>query len=85
MGGFSAPKLETVRIAVIGVGARGPAHLKFSASLPGTEIVAISDLYEDLAKKMGRSSQGNWRRTKTPKHRYILWWRGQMEVDAGRG
>jgi predicted dehydrogenase len=51
MGGFGAPKLETVRVAVIGVGARGPGHLKFSASLPGTEIVAVSDLYEDLATK----------------------------------
>jgi len=51
MGGFAAQKLETVRIAVIGVGARGPQHLQFSASLPGTEIVAISDLYEDLATK----------------------------------
>ncbi|WP_297693037.1 Gfo/Idh/MocA family oxidoreductase [uncultured Eudoraea sp.] len=51
MGDFAAPKLETIRIAVIGVGARGPQHLQFSASLPGTEIVAISDLYEDLATK----------------------------------
>ncbi|MGB5358851.1 MAG: twin-arginine translocation signal domain-containing protein, partial [Eudoraea sp.] len=31
MGGFAAQKLETVRIAVIGVGARGPAHLQFAA------------------------------------------------------
>ena len=51
MGNFSAPKLPNVRIAVIGVGARGPGHLKFAAGLPGTEIVAISDLYEDLAKR----------------------------------
>jgi predicted dehydrogenase len=51
MGGFAAPKLETVRVAVIGVGARGPDHLQFAASLPGTEIVAICDLYEDLVMK----------------------------------
>ncbi|MCE2612066.1 Gfo/Idh/MocA family oxidoreductase [Flavobacteriaceae bacterium D16] len=51
MGDFAAPRLEKVRVAVIGVGARGPSHLKFSASLPGTEIVAICDLYEDLANK----------------------------------
>ncbi|MEY3368570.1 MAG: hypothetical protein RI973_1725 [Bacteroidota bacterium] len=51
MGDFAAPKLETVRIAVIGVGARGPSHLMFAADLPGTEIVAVCDLYEDLAKK----------------------------------
>ncbi len=51
MGGFAAPKLETVRAAFIGVGARGPGHLQFFADLPGTEVVAVSDLYEDYAKK----------------------------------
>lgn len=49
MGDFAAEKLENVRIAIIGVGARGPGHLRNSARIPGTEIVAISDLYEDLA------------------------------------
>ncbi|MEM8845525.1 MAG: Gfo/Idh/MocA family oxidoreductase [Bacteroidota bacterium] len=51
MGGFSAPKLETVRAAFIGVGARGGTHVKFFASLPGTEVVAICDVYEDLVKE----------------------------------
>ena len=49
MGGFVAPKLNTVRIALIGVGARGSGHAVQLASIEGTEIVAISDLYEDLA------------------------------------
>src|SRR5690606_15333789 len=53
MGDYAAPKLPTVRAAFIGVGNRGPGHLKFFASLPGTEIVAVCDLYEDLAKKWG--------------------------------
>lgn len=48
MGDFAAPKLESIRAAFIGVGARGGYHLKFLASLPGTEVVAICDLYEDL-------------------------------------
>ncbi|MFY0591905.1 Gfo/Idh/MocA family protein [Roseivirga sp.] len=51
MGGFAAPKLETIRVASIGVGARGPGHLRFLSKLDGTEIVAISDLYEDLVMK----------------------------------
>ena len=51
MGDFAAPKLETIRAAFIGVGNRGGDHLKFSASLEGTEVVAISDLYEDNVKK----------------------------------
>ena len=51
MGDFAAPKLETVRAAFIGVGNRGGDHLKFSASLEGTEVVAICDLYEDNVNK----------------------------------
>ncbi len=50
MGDFSAPKLDTVRIALIGVGARGSGHAAQLAQIEGTEIVAISDLYEDLAE-----------------------------------
>lgn len=54
MGDFAAPKLENIRAAFIGVGARGGTHLKFFAALTGTEVVAICDLYEDLVKeKMG--------------------------------
>lgn len=53
MGDYAAPKLETVRAAFIGVGSRGPGHLKFFADLPGTEVVAVCDLYEDNAKKWG--------------------------------
>jgi predicted dehydrogenase len=51
MGGFIAPKLDTVRIALIGVGARGTGHAAQLASIEGTQIVAISDLYEDWAKR----------------------------------
>ena len=47
MGDFTAPKLDTVRIALIGVGARGTGHAKQLAAIEGTEIVAIADLYED--------------------------------------
>lgn len=57
MGDFAAPKLEVVRAAFIGVGARGPGHLRFFAGLPGTEVVAISDLYEDLANKWGKEAK----------------------------
>ncbi len=55
MGDFAAPKLEQVRIALIGVGARGTGHAKQLATIEGTEIVAISDLYEDLAKRSADS------------------------------
>ena len=51
MGGHAAPKLSNVKAAFIGVGSRGGGHLKFFAGLPGTEVVAICDLYEDNVKK----------------------------------
>ena len=57
MGGYAAPKLETIRAAFIGVGARGGAHLRFFAGLPGTEVVAISDLYEENVKQKLASLQ----------------------------
>lgn len=51
MGDFSASKLNTVRIAVIGVGARGSGHAKQLAIINGTEIVAIADIFEDLVDR----------------------------------
>lgn len=51
MGDFAAPKIENIRAAFIGVGNRGGDHLKFLASLPNTEVVAICDLYEDNVEK----------------------------------
>ncbi len=47
MGDFSAPKLNNIRVAFIGVGARGSGHLAYFSGIPNTEVVAISDLYED--------------------------------------
>ena len=51
MGDFSAPKLETVRWGMIGVGTRGTGHVEHLAQIEGSEIVAISDLYEDWAQR----------------------------------
>jgi len=59
MGGFSAPKLETVRCAFIGVGSRGSGHAHQIAAIQGTEVVAISDLYEDLAEKAAKVCKEN--------------------------
>ena len=51
MGDFAAPRLDKVRLAMIGVGARGSGHVRQMAAIEGVEVVAISDLYEDLAKR----------------------------------
>ena len=55
MGDFAAPKLETVRWGMIGVGARGSGHAQELAQIEGSQVVAISDLYEDWAKNSGKA------------------------------
>ncbi|MDP3850410.1 MAG: Gfo/Idh/MocA family oxidoreductase [Luteolibacter sp.] len=51
MGGFAAPKLDKVKVAIIGVGSRGSGHAGQLAGLEGVEFVAVSDLHEDRAKR----------------------------------
>ncbi len=58
MGGFAAPKLETVKCAFIGVGARGSGHCAQIASIEGASVVGIADLYEDNAKRAENSAKG---------------------------
>ena len=48
---LAAPKINNIRVAFIGVGARGTGHAKHIAKIEGTEIVAISDLYQDLVER----------------------------------
>lgn len=51
MGGFAAPKLERVKVAIIGVGARGSGHASQLATLEGVDFVGICDRYESRARK----------------------------------
>ena len=62
MSGFAAPKIETVRIGVVGLGMRGSEAVERLSYIDGLEIVALCDKYPDrVAKsqktleKMGRS------------------------------
>ena len=77
MGDFAAPKLNTVRCAFIGVGIRGSGHAAQIAEIEGTEVVAISDLYEDLAMKVSddckEKGQGN-------RHRNISLYHGSKDA-----
>jgi len=43
MAGFRAPKLDTVRVGVIGLGNRGPNHLKALVQIGNVEIRALCD------------------------------------------
>ena len=49
MSGYAAPKIETVRIGVIGLGQRGPAHVKTMSRVDGVEIKALCDLRPEKA------------------------------------
>ena len=51
MGDFAAPKIDNVKAAFIGVGARGTGHAKQIASINGTEVIAICDLHKDLVER----------------------------------
>jgi predicted dehydrogenase len=51
MAGFRCEPMATVRVGVIGVGHRGPGAVRRLSSIPGVEIRAIGDLYEDRVAK----------------------------------
>ena len=44
MSGFAAPKLDKVRIGIIGLGNRGPSHLETVRHIEGVEIRALCDV-----------------------------------------
>src|SRR5687768_9099748 len=48
--GFAAPKIDSVRMAFIGVGARGSGHVAQMLMLDGVEIKAICDTHEPTAR-----------------------------------
>ena len=49
--GFVAPKLEKIRVGVIGIGGRGSAAVNRLCKVPGVEVTAVCDLIDDRAKK----------------------------------
>ncbi|MFO7616988.1 MAG: Gfo/Idh/MocA family oxidoreductase, partial [Bacteroidales bacterium] len=44
MSGFAAPPMERVRIGIIGMGQRGPAHMITMSHVEGVEIKALCDI-----------------------------------------
>jgi len=58
MGDFAAPKLEKIKVAIIGVGARGSGHASQLAILEGVDFVAVCDLHEDRAKRSAAEVTG---------------------------
>ena len=56
MGNFAAEKIPEVKCAFIGVGARGTGHCNDIARIPGVKVVAICDLFNDLANRSVKNS-----------------------------
>lgn len=59
MGDFAAPKLDKIKCAFIGVGARGSGHASQIAMIDGTDIVGICDLEADRAKRSKNRVKAN--------------------------
>lgn len=49
--GLVTPKLKTVRVGFIGLGMRGPGAVERFTKIPGTQIVALCDIYPEGIKK----------------------------------
>jgi predicted dehydrogenase len=64
MGDFAAPKLDKIKVAIIGCGARGGGHYNHLSTFEGTEFVGICDLYEDLAQRAKKKVLANGKGTR---------------------
>jgi len=51
MSGYAAPKIETVRVGIIGLGMRGSGAVERLGYINGLEIVALCDKYPDRVTK----------------------------------
>jgi predicted dehydrogenase len=58
MAGFAAPKIPTVRLGIIGLGQRGPSHMKTMSKIDGVEIKALCDLIPEKAKAAKKMLEG---------------------------
>lgn len=58
MCGFRAPKLEKVRVGIVGLGMRGPGAVERLSKIEGVEIVALCDLLPERVEKVKKSLEG---------------------------
>ncbi|HLA59385.1 MAG TPA: Gfo/Idh/MocA family oxidoreductase, partial [Puia sp.] len=59
MSGYSAPALDIVRVGFIGLGMRGPTHVKNLAKLEGVEIKGLCDIRPDKIMGIQKSLEGS--------------------------
>ena len=58
MSGYTAPRLETVRVGFIGLGQRGPSHMRALAKLEGVKIKALCDIRTEFANRAKQRIEG---------------------------
>jgi hypothetical protein len=63
MSGYAAPKLDTVRIGIVGLGMRGPGAVERMSFIEGVEIKALCDKYPERVT----SAQGVLQKAGLPK------------------
>src|SRR5674536_210032 len=59
MCGYTAPKLDTVRVGFIGLGNRGPSHMMNIMLLEGVEIKALCDIVPEKVAKAKKRIDGS--------------------------
>lgn len=59
MSGYAAPKIDRVRIGIIGLGNRGPSHLETMRMIEGVEIRALCDLLPERAAAANKRLSGS--------------------------
>lgn len=59
MSGYAAPKLDTVRIGIIGLGMRGRGAVRRMSHIEGVEIVALCDKLPERVDKMLKTVEEN--------------------------
>jgi predicted dehydrogenase len=58
MSGFAAPKINMVRVGIIGLGQRGPSHVQRMSMIEGVEIKALCDLLPEKAEAAKKKLEG---------------------------
>lgn len=58
MSGFSAPKLDVVRVGIVGLGMRGPGAVDRLSKVDGVEIKALCDLLPERVEKAKEQLKG---------------------------
>ena len=80
MSGFAAPPLKKVRVGVVGLGMRGPGAVHRLASIPGTEVAALCDLYPDRVARQQKWLADNGK-PKAAEYSGQYGWKAMCESD----